>query len=90
MATLIVIKEKSALGRNEKEFGYRQTLWIIRGMKKLESGLTKTKLCMGINDNSFICKYYETQQKFLKYFALLYKCNKKQKYGFLTVNRNKK
>lgn len=45
---------------------------------------------MGINDNSFICKYYETQQKFLKYFALLYKCNKKQKYGFLTVNRNKK
>ena len=58
-------------------------------MKKLESGLTKTKLCMGINDNSFICKYYETQQKFLKYFALLYKCNKKQKYGFLTVKRKK-
>ena len=44
---------------------------------------------MGINNNSFICKYYETQQKFLKYFALLYKCNKKQKYGFLTVNRKK-
>lgn len=61
-----------------------------KGHEEARKWVNKTKLCMGINDNSFICKYYETQQKFLKYFALLYKCNKKQKYGFLTVNKKKK